>query len=204
MINNDNFFKFHGLNFGSGYWFLNETNCLTLFDFVLRNNIEESSKIQKKLRKLKTNIYKSSMSFEISDNLGNSSSPIIVTYKGKCSNDNVDICIGCDWPIYCHRYSDALDIYGITANEGSYNINFMGGSKGFIDGDVCVFISKFLVKQYERSDKSKYKLSYGWSNPHPYQRHSEDKYIGCVPFYNYIFSSYSPSYIKIMFYFSLI
>ncbi len=133
--------------------------------FVLRNKMEESEEIRNKLKTIRTNIWKSSMSFKISDNLGNYSMPICVNYKGPRYRGEFDI--RCDWPIFIERegnYTNVIpyynmNIYGITSSEESHNRNFIGGSKGEFAADLSIKVKKSLY--YSDRDYTNYTYYHG-------------------------------------------
>ena len=138
-------------SFGSHYSGYKEYKIQDFPRFSLRNNIYESDTIKIKLEELKKNIWKSSMSFKINDNLGNSSVPVCVHYKGLSTQKVFNI--GCDWPIWIDdkgsKFNDVkIDIYGITSSNNSYDKNFMGSSQGFLYNTNGICIKKDMYGTY--------------------------------------------------------
>ena len=155
--------------------------------FILRNNINESKEIQNKLEKLRNNIWKSSMSFRISDNMGNSSMPIIVYHKDSY-RQNKDL--GCDWPIYCEKMNSQYVIYGIKNSESSKNKSFMGSSIGSLkpsyrDGNITIKKEMYVDESlytHKNYDAIYLGLYTGWR--------LSDKEINCEIGYNYFFNRF--------------
>ncbi len=169
-------------------WILNG-----LSSFALRNSLKQSEEIRSKLEQLKINIWKSSMSFKISDNLGNSSYPIKVNYKGVNSQKDSDF--GCDWPIYINDNGSVydnvnIDIYGITSSKDSYNPLFMGGSIGHLYNISSIAIKKVLYDCDSFKKKYEDHVTYRFYDPNSYDK-DHTRYIDCSTTYdaNYIISS---------------
>ena len=127
--------------------------------FSLRNNLQEGE-IKEKLEKLKINIWKSSMSFKISDNLGNSSVPVCIQIVSPNWGCFYDFDSGCDWPIWinCNEEGEKrltiYDVYGITSSKDSYDKAFMGGSQSEFNGsnEFCVYKTMYFSENEYNSD----------------------------------------------------
>lgn len=126
-LTNDKYYKYDEL-YGIGY----KTTLLSRFPFVLRNDIE-STEISNRLKKLNINIWKSAISFEIRDNLGNATEPICANlqcprkfdYRIRYKGD-----VGCFLPLFglwpSRWIEDKLDIYGIASKFDSSDDSFLG------------------------------------------------------------------------------